>query len=82
MRECVADITGYEVFDGCYGTVRDRNREGVYLDLNNGQEAYAFRFVNLLLGSKVLCTVLKLPQEEKRMLVSIDSVVWHAPLAA
>ena len=82
MNMQTVNTTAYEVFDGCYGTVKDRIREGVYLELDNGQEAFAFRFANLLPGSKVLCTVLKLPREGRKMLVSIDSVVWHTPLAA
>lgn len=82
MREFSTAHEGYDVFDGCFATVRERNRNGVYLELDNGQEAFAFRFANLLPGSKVLCTVLKQADENRRMLVSIDSVVRHAPLAA
>lgn len=65
---------GYEYLDGCYGRVTGRCSAGVYLTLDNGQEAFAYKFSNLYPGAKVLCTVLKMPTEEKRMLVSIDSV--------
>lgn len=73
---------GYEKFDGCYGEVTGKCRAGAFLTLDNGQEAFAYKFASLLPGTKVLCTVLKQPTEEKKMLVSIDSVVSHVPLAA
>lgn len=64
----------YERFDGCYGEVTGHCKAGAYLTLDNGQKAFAYKFANLLLGTKVLCTVMKLPTDEKLMLVSIDSV--------
>ena len=68
----------YDVLDGCFGTVICRNRKGAYLVLDNGEQAYAHKFANLLPGTKVLCTVLKLPQQEKATLVSIDSIIQYA----
>ncbi len=68
------EYTGYERFDGCYGEVTGRCSCGSFLTLDNGQEAFAYKFVSLLPGAKVLCTVLKLATEDRRMLVSIDSV--------
>lgn len=73
---------GYEPYDGCYGVVTDRCRTGAFLTLDNSQEAFAFKFANLVPGSKVLCTVLKPAIDEKRMLVSIDSVCGFSSLAA
>lgn len=74
------EYKGYEKFDGCYGKVTGRCRAGAFLTLDNGQDAFAYKFANLISGTKVLCTVLKLPSEEKRMLVSIDSVYGYEPL--
>ena len=65
---------GYDVLDCCYGTVKDRNRKGAYLVLDNGEEAFAFKFANLLPGTKVLCTVQKPAREGRMKQVSIDSV--------
>lgn len=73
--------TQYDVLDGCFGTVVGRNRKGAYLKLDNGEDAYAHKFGNLLPGSKVLCTVLKLAKEDRLKLVSIDSVVQYAIVA-
>ena len=74
--------TRYEPFEGCYGTITERCRAGAYLQLDNGEEAFAYKFGNLFPGTKVLCTVLRLPQEGKKTLVSIDSIVQYAGLAA
>ena len=64
----------YERFDGCYGEVTGYCKAGAYLTLDNRQKAFAYKFANLLLGIKVLCTVMKMPIHEKLMIVSIDSV--------
>ena len=72
----------YERYDGCYGVVTGRCRSGAFLTLDNGQEAFAYKFSGLPNGTKVLCTVLRMPTEEKRMLVSIDSVGGNSPMAA
>ncbi len=74
--------TGYERFDGCYGTVISRCLKGAYLELDNGKQAFAYKFANLFPGTKVLCTVLKQATEEQRMLVSIDSVLQLVPVGA
>lgn len=73
---------GYEPFEGCYGIVTGRCHAGAYLQLDNGEEAFAYKFGNLYPGTKVLCTVLRRPQEGKKTLVSIDSVVQYVPFAA
>lgn len=74
--------TGYEPFEGCYGTITERCRKGAYLQLDNGEEAFAYKFGNLFPGTKVLCTVLRRPQEGKKTLVSIDSIVQYSGFAA
>lgn len=72
----------YEVLEGCYGKVIGTCQKGAFLTLDNGQEAFAYKFANLYPGTLVLCTVRRLADEQKRMLVSIDSVVDHAAQAA
>lgn len=72
---------GYEVMDGCYGTVVGRCQKGAFVTLDNGEDAFAYKFANLWPGTKVLCTVLRLADEGRRKLVSIDSVAQY-PVAA
>ena len=72
---------GYEVHEGCYGTVVGRCRKGAYLTLDNGETAFAYEFANLWNGTKVLCTVRRLANGDRLKLVSIDSVV-HYPAVA
>lgn len=75
------NVEKYEVFDGCYGTVVGRCQKGAFVTLDNGEDAFAYRFANLWPGTKVLCTVLRLADESRRKLVSIDSVTCY-PAAA
>ena len=72
----------YEVLESCYGKVGGTCQKGAFLTLDNGQEAFAYKFANLYPGTLVLCTVRRLADEQRRMLVSIDSVVNHAAKAA
>lgn len=71
------EVQGYEVLDGCYGTVVGRCQKGAFLTLDNGED----KFSNLWPGTKVLCTELRLADEGWRKLVSVDSVA-HYPVAA
>jgi len=48
------------------------------LELDNGQKAFAYKYANLLPGTKVLCTVLKQAVDNRSMLVSIDSIASYA----
>ncbi len=75
------EYQSYEVMDGCFGTVVGRCQKGAFLTLVNGEDAFAYKFGNLWPGTKVLCTVLRLADEGRRKLVSIDSVT-HYPAAA
>ncbi len=68
----------YEVYDGCYGTVTGSCSKGAFLEPDNGQEAFAYKFASLRPGSKVLCSVVRKPTESQRMLVSIDHVCHYA----
>lgn len=43
---------------------------------------FAYKLANLFPGAKVLCTVLKQATEDRRMLVSIDSVPQLMPIGA
>ena len=71
----------YEVLDGCYGIIQNCCRKGAFLALDNGEPAFAYSFGNLRPGTEVLCTVRRLANGDRRMLVSIDSVCYR-PVAA
>lgn len=49
--------------------------------MENGQEAF-FHFGGLTPGSEVLCSVIKKANENRRVLVSIDSVLKVASAVA
>lgn len=72
---------GYGVLDGCYGVIENCCRKGAFLALDNGEPAFAYSFGNLRPGTEVLCTVRRLANGDRRMLVSIDSVCYR-PVAA
>lgn len=74
--------TGYDRFEGCYATVTGTCHSGAFLQLDNGEDAFAYRFASLLPGSKVLCTILRQALEGRRKLVSIDAVISYTPLCA
>ena len=71
-------VASYERFDSCYAVVTSRCNKGAFLRLDNGEEAFAYRFGNLFPDSEVLCTVLKPADGYKKMLVSIDSVISYS----
>ena len=65
----------YNIGDGVYGVVTGGCWSGVFIKLENGQEAFA-PFGGLDPGTKVFCTVVKKATEKKwRVLVVIDSVL-------
>lgn len=72
----------YEAMDGCYGEVIGRCQKGAYIRLDNGEEAFAYRFAGLRPGTKVLCTVLKQARGTLRTLVDVESVVGCLDCAA
>ena len=76
------DRTAYERFDCCYVEVTGRCLSGAYVSLDNGEEAFAYNFSNLLPGTKVLCSVQRMATGDRRMLVSIDSVGAYPSMAA
>lgn len=64
----------YEKGDSCYAIITSRSSKGAYLDLDNGQSAFAYGAANLQNGTKILCTVAKPAAIGKRILVRLDSV--------
>lgn len=75
------DRMEYEVFDECYGVITGRCQKGAFLRLDNGQEAFAYRYANLLPGSEVICAVQRLAREGLRMLVTVSHVRRYAEAA-
>ena len=65
----------YTKFDSCYGIVTDKCHNGVYLLLDNNQIAYVYGFCTLVVGTKVVCTIVKEATEKLRTLALIDSVI-------
>ena len=68
------DNEEYSVKDVVQAVVTSCCSKGVFLDLSNGQKAFAY-FGGLVPGTEVLCTVLKKSTEKWRTLVAIDSVL-------
>ncbi len=64
--------------DACYATVVGRCQKGAFLELNNGEQAFAYRFANLPIGTTVICTVLRMEREGRRKLVAVDTVCRYA----
>lgn len=71
---------GYTKGDCCYATVTSRDRKGSYLELDNGQDAYAYGVANLKSGTKILCTITRAaiagekPTARMRVLAKLDSI--------
>ena len=60
--------------DCCYATVTSRDRRGSYLELDNGQRAFARGVGNLQNGTKILCTITRPAVEGKRAIARLDSI--------
>lgn len=71
----------WNIRDSMYGVVVGGCKSGVFLKLENGEEAFA-SFGKLNPGTVVLCTIRKKATENWRILVSIDSVLNRAGTAA
>ena len=67
--------------DSVMATVSCSTSTGVYLELRNGQSAYAV-FDRLPVGASVCCTVLKKATDRWLTLVAIDSVLYDEFWAA
>lgn len=68
----------YERYDECYGRVTSRCRSGAFVELDNGESAFAYKYANLVPGSKVICSILKPAAENLRTMVSITTVLEYA----
>ena len=64
----------YRVHDVVTGTVLGGTSNGIYIELENGESAFA-HFGRLKVGTKVFCSVLRNATEKWLTLVSIDSVM-------
>ena len=75
--------TQYEPRDVVVGTVYGGCKSGVFLRLENGEEAFA-KFGILKNGTKVLCSILKKADARKKFLTlaSVDSVISSEELVA
>ncbi len=71
----------FSVKDGVYGIITGGCKKGLFITLENGQEAFA-EFGGYPYGTKVLCTVLKKATDKWRVFVSIDSVINEEAIAA
>lgn len=71
----------YNVRDAVKGVVVGGDWRGVYLQLDDGDCAFA-SFGSLSIGTKVVATVLKHPTDFRPMLVSIDAVLGDDRRAA
>jgi len=67
----------FNIGDGVTAVVTEKCKSGIFLQLENGQEAFA-RFGGLCPGTEVLCTVLKKATQTFRVLVTIDSIFTQA----
>ncbi|MGN0362495.1 MAG: hypothetical protein ACI4ET_06610 [Bilifractor sp.] len=70
----------FNIRDSVCGVVTGGCRSGLFVRLEDGQEAFA-SFGGLYPGTKVICTVLKKATEKWRVLVAIDSVLTEAVVA-
>lgn len=74
------DQPTYGIRDGCRAVVTGNCKKGIFLWLENDQQAFA-SFSGLDPGTEVLCTILKKATPEKHMLVTIDSVLRNEHVA-
>ena len=77
MRIWSYEEEGTNIRDSVRGIVTGGCSRGIFLTLEDGQEAFA-RFGGLNPGATVYCTVLKNATEKRKVLVSIDSIEHRA----
>lgn len=70
----------YSIHDGVYGVVTGGCSTGVFIELKNGQSAFA-KF-GARTGQQVLCTVLRKATDTWRVLVAVDSLIGDEPKVA
>lgn len=75
MKERMEALTyEYAKGDCCYAVVDGHNSRGSYLELDNGQRAFAFNAGNLRNGVRILCTIEKSATAEKSALAKLESI--------
>ena len=72
----------YTKGDCCYAVITSRNSKGSYLELDNGQEAFAYGIGNLRTGTKILCTITRPALGGKRACARLDSICGLYELCA
>ena len=69
------------VRDSVVGTVIGSCRTGLFLELENGRQAFA-TFASLPKGTKVLCCIIRIKSKNQKSFVAIDSILQEASEAA
>ena len=64
----------YRKGDCCYATITSRDSKGSYLELDNGQRAFAYGLGNLPSGTKILCTITRSAFTGQRAIAKLDSI--------
>ena len=82
ITETNDSIITYERFDSAYGVVTDSCSSGCFLQLDNGETAFAYKFASLRPGTEVLCSIQKIAEGDRFARVSVDSVLSYPPLKA
>ncbi len=59
---------GYERLDSCYGNVNSVCCSGAFLTLDNGESAFCYNAGSVQVGTKIICTVMKLARKEEGIL--------------
>ena len=72
----------YTKGDCCYAVVTSRAGKGSFLELDNGQGAFAYGVGNLPSGTKVLCTITRSALDGKRACARLDSICGLYELCA
>ena len=70
------EVNEYEKGDCCYATVVGHNSKGSYLELDNGQGAFAYNAANLRNGTKIICTIARGADAERKALAKLDSICF------
>lgn len=60
--------------DSCYAIIVGHNSKGSYLELDNGQRAFAYNAGNLPNGAKIICTIAYSAKAERKALAKLESI--------
>ena len=72
----------YTKGDCCYAVVTSRAAKGSFLELDNGQKAFAYGIGNLPCGTKILCTITRSALGQRRACARLDSTCGFYELCA